>query len=316
MKTFADDVRATILNASSSTFDREKALALYGPQPRLDQVLKADAERFTNAVRSSGGEPSVDFRTEPVNALSRKYSAELNTALAAAEAGLAVPEFQRRVRQSHNLVAVGFGQLLTDGGGFKRDAWEEHFAELVSEIGLGDAVRGQSGPVIGGDLTGTWVTKERRSMEVSGTSTRGNTACLSDVGEIEWVLNLQPDTKRTAGLTGTLTLTGNYAGATPGTDVIHAAEWMRRFSVTVAPAQGDTPLQIRGHRIEARSKGYEIRANDGRDCSDFIFSRDLEGSLTSEGSHDLFLHLTEGDDAAGSYESSSEYVERHHLTKQ
>ncbi len=135
MKRFKDDVRKVVEAQTATTFDRDKALALYPKQEELDRLLTEDEERFRVAVEKSGGKISARFNTEPINALSRKYEAELNVALA--EAGMEVKEFQAGVRKSSRLSALGFGQLLVEDGGFKRDAWEEYYGDLVKELGLG-----------------------------------------------------------------------------------------------------------------------------------------------------------------------------------
>jgi formylglycine-generating enzyme required for sulfatase activity len=140
MKTFKDEVRDVILASTASAFDRERALALYPQQAELDRLLQRDAERFSGAVVAAGGKPTLDHRTEPVNALARKFGADVPAVQAAAESGLELPAFLDRLRGSQRLNALGFGQLLLPDGAIKRELWEEHFGTVVEELGLGEFV--------------------------------------------------------------------------------------------------------------------------------------------------------------------------------
>ncbi len=137
MKNFKDDVRPIVEKQENTSFDRDKALALYLPQSEVDSLLKKDRERFRLAVAITGGALSPDFRTEPINALSRKFRSELSVAQAAAEAGLDVKTFQSKVAKSRRLSDLGFGQLLVENGGIKRDAWDDYFGDMAEELGLG-----------------------------------------------------------------------------------------------------------------------------------------------------------------------------------
>ncbi len=77
-----------------------------------------------------------------MNSAARRFNAELSAVRAAAEAGLEVAEFQRRLRSSGQLVAKGFGQLLVGNGGVKRDAWEQSFGEVTLELWVGEPAPG------------------------------------------------------------------------------------------------------------------------------------------------------------------------------
>lgn len=157
MNTFKDQLRPHIETLQKAAFDIDKALALYQKQETLDLVFKADNDRFQRAVRATGGAIPKDPSEEPVIVLARYYlddSGGMSIEQAAADCALTVAEFQRRVGKSSRLEELGFGQLLTKGGGFKRDSWEDYFGDLVREIRLGDYVaptrriiRGNSGKV-------------------------------------------------------------------------------------------------------------------------------------------------------------------------
>jgi formylglycine-generating enzyme required for sulfatase activity len=137
MKPFKDQVRSTVSALTTTSFDRDKALAIYVEQAEIENWLKRDNERFKRAVEKAGGQVSTNFQTEPINALARKFGAELTVAQAAAEAGLEVKAFQDAVRESSKLAELGFAQLLAEDGGMKRDTWDDYFDDLVAELKLG-----------------------------------------------------------------------------------------------------------------------------------------------------------------------------------
>lgn len=134
---FKDDVRPVVRGSISASFDREKALAIYPAQETLDQLIGRDRERFQKAAAATGG-LARSPQAEPVNALARRFLAEMPVAQAAAEAGLGAREFQFRVAGSARLMELGYGQLLVAGGGIKRDAWDRNFGDLVRELELGE----------------------------------------------------------------------------------------------------------------------------------------------------------------------------------
>ena len=139
VQSFKDDVRPVVSRMSVGFFERDKALALYPPQRTLDQLVEKDRQRFANAVGQFGTN-ATSAKSEPVNAATRRFTGELSSVQAAAEAGLELEEFQRRLRASARLVALGFGQLLVADGGIKRDAWDQSFGELARELQLGEHV--------------------------------------------------------------------------------------------------------------------------------------------------------------------------------
>jgi mono/diheme cytochrome c family protein len=136
---FKDDVRAVVRGLSFSSFDREKALAIYPAQEALDQLIARDRRRFARAAEQLGA-LSISAQTEPINASTRRFLSEVSVAQAAAEAGLETSQFRSRVANSTRLLGLGYGQLLVASGGIKRDAWDKNFGALVRELGLGDHV--------------------------------------------------------------------------------------------------------------------------------------------------------------------------------
>ena len=136
---FKDDVRPVVRELSFASFDREKALAIYPTQETLDHLTERDRRRFEQAAEQLGA-LSISAQAEPINALTRRFLAEMPVVQAAAEAGLETAEFQTRVASSPRLLALGYGQLLVPNGGIKRDAWDRNFGQLARELGLGDHV--------------------------------------------------------------------------------------------------------------------------------------------------------------------------------
>lgn len=141
VQSFKDDVRPVVSRMSVGFFERDKALALYPAQATLDVLIEKDRRRFASAVEQVSA-TALSAQSEPVNSAARRFNAELSTARAAAEAGLELGEFQRRLRSSGRLVATGFGQLLVVDGGVKRDAWERSFGEVSRELGIGEPAPG------------------------------------------------------------------------------------------------------------------------------------------------------------------------------
>lgn len=134
---FRDETRSVLQANVSSPFDRDKALAIYPPQETLDRLIERDRARWNLAAALASGPAATAPQEEPINALARRFAADLSLAEAAAEAGLEPVEFRERVRRSARLAQLGYTQLLVLGGAMKRDAWDRNFDELVLELGLG-----------------------------------------------------------------------------------------------------------------------------------------------------------------------------------
>ena len=140
MQGFRDDMRPIVSRMANTKFDRDKALAIYSPQEDLDRFLEADRRRFEAAVKEAGVRAATSAQTEPINALSRRFFADVSGAQAAAESGLDEQEFRARVSASARLNGLGYGQLLVAGGALKRDVWEKSFGEMARELQLGEYV--------------------------------------------------------------------------------------------------------------------------------------------------------------------------------
>ena len=57
---------------------------------------------------------------------------------AAADCGLSVDEFKKRLARSTELSNRGLGLLLAENGSIKRDVWEQNFGTAVDELGIGE----------------------------------------------------------------------------------------------------------------------------------------------------------------------------------
>jgi formylglycine-generating enzyme required for sulfatase activity len=108
---------------------------LYPRPEKFKQLLQADAERFARAVREATGAPPGG--TDPIVALAARYEWELDRDLAAAEAGLGGDDFVKRLDRSKELGPL-VGVIRNEGGTVQRQVWEDHFADLVRELKLGE----------------------------------------------------------------------------------------------------------------------------------------------------------------------------------
>lgn len=143
IKSFKDDVREVVSRMTVGFFSRDRALALYPPQEELDHLIDRDRQQFQTAIKRIGSDITNSADREPINALARRYFADLTADQAAAEAGLEWEDFQARARRSSRLVALGFGQLLVSEGAIKRDVWDRHFGEMTRELQIGEHISGR-----------------------------------------------------------------------------------------------------------------------------------------------------------------------------
>ena len=135
MKTFTDQVRPVVQQSATSRYDRRKALALYVQQETMAAFVVDDKERFAEAVAETGGEIGTN---EPIVALAEQFEGPLDLKQAAAETGLTGQAFAEQLRDAVGLKDAGLGVVLVPHGLIKRDAWEEQFGSVVSEMQLGE----------------------------------------------------------------------------------------------------------------------------------------------------------------------------------
>jgi hypothetical protein len=144
MRLFQDEVRPVLWEIERPQFNRNKALALFPRQDVLDRALNEDGKRFQKALAETVGVAAESPETEPVGALSRRFEADLDLAQAAAETGLSPGQFHLRLRNSARLIRMGLGSLLAEGGGVKRDTWEDQFSDIARELEIGEVISGRS----------------------------------------------------------------------------------------------------------------------------------------------------------------------------
>jgi mono/diheme cytochrome c family protein/sugar lactone lactonase YvrE len=130
----ADQVRGHVEKNSNafSAQERETILALYLPREKFTALLRDDAERFRKAVEKTGAHLGT---TEPIVSLAQRFEAEVDLALASAEAGLAPEKFKRELQETPLLARV-LGPLAADGT-VQRDVFVGAFAGMVRELRLG-----------------------------------------------------------------------------------------------------------------------------------------------------------------------------------
>ncbi len=113
--------------------ERDTILALYPAKDKLAAALKVDRERFLKALKETGCKEGA---TEPNVALTLRFEAELDLAMAAAEAGLKAEEFKRKVKLSENLSRT-IGSVIVAGGTVQRDVYAAAFKDIVRVLELG-----------------------------------------------------------------------------------------------------------------------------------------------------------------------------------
>lgn len=127
-----DQIRAHVENnpKAFSKNERELILALYPDKDEFSARLKEDAERFRKAVKETGAHLS---QSEPVYMLAKRFEDVVGLRLAAAEAGVTVPEFEEGLERSAVLARV-FGPLKAPGGKIQREVLVASFSELVRAL--------------------------------------------------------------------------------------------------------------------------------------------------------------------------------------
>ena len=131
MKTFEDTVRAAIEQNPNPLFDKERALNLYIEQTVMDTFVQEDTDRYRTALEKTGaGFGGV----EPIHRFHETFFSPLTAHHAAAAVGLETQTFLEYVQEKPSLQNLGLSSLTTPNGTIKRDAWTQHFAEIVFVI--------------------------------------------------------------------------------------------------------------------------------------------------------------------------------------
>ncbi|MCA8990108.1 MAG: hypothetical protein KDA78_20845, partial [Planctomycetaceae bacterium] len=149
MQPFHDDIRQ---GNSLTGSDLRKVHALFPTNEKFNEIIDADAQRFLQALRAATSpfltENDDIVKREPVGAIARQYTGELNLTEIAAELGISD---QNRIQLLFNERAFAqFGlRIVAQDGVLKREVWHKVNAQqrysiyqLVSEqLGAGVPVR-------------------------------------------------------------------------------------------------------------------------------------------------------------------------------
>jgi len=148
----ADQVRAHAeKNAKAfSRVELELVKALYPPSDGLLKVMQADADAYTAAVAKTGAKVS---KYESVSTMTLRYEADLDLALAAAEAGLPPEAFRIQI-ESSDALRQSLGALRVPGGTISRQIWVQNFGELVRTLKIGTLFRANVNGPATADNTG------------------------------------------------------------------------------------------------------------------------------------------------------------------
>jgi len=113
--------------------DADVALALYPSKEKSLAQMEEDAKKFQAALALTGTPVN---RNEPIIAMTQRYEGDIEAAVAAAEAGLPMDEFQKRIGDSEAL-SRPLGSLRVPGGTVARQVWVQAFGEVVRALRLG-----------------------------------------------------------------------------------------------------------------------------------------------------------------------------------
>jgi mono/diheme cytochrome c family protein len=113
--------------------DAELALSLYPKKEKSLAQMEEDSRRFVAALEKAGIHST---RTEPIIFSTLRYEGDLDAVQAAAEVGLPLAEFQKRVGDSSAL-SRPLGSLRIAGGMVARQVWVQSFGDIVRELHLG-----------------------------------------------------------------------------------------------------------------------------------------------------------------------------------
>lgn len=131
----ADQVRAHVKNnaAAFTPAAIETIDALYPSVDKMAELMRGDAQRYLDALAKTGAPASA---TEPVAALTTRFEAELDLALAAAEASVSAAEMLKLLDR-HPSLAKALGPLRTEGGTIQRQVFVDSFPDLADALRQG-----------------------------------------------------------------------------------------------------------------------------------------------------------------------------------
>jgi WD40 repeat protein len=113
--------------------DRELALSLYPAKEKSIAQMDEDSKKFRDALTQTGVKLT---RTEPIVTMTLKYESDIDAVTAAAEVGLKLEEFQKKIAETESL-SRNLGALRVAGGTVARQVWVQAFGDVVRDLKLG-----------------------------------------------------------------------------------------------------------------------------------------------------------------------------------
>jgi len=143
MKAFKDDVRPAVeLISGSGQIDKRSALELYPKHDTMDELVKADQDRFLTSVEKLLGHPQED---EPLTPVSKRFlEAPMQLHTVAGELGLKSTDELRVIVRQPRLTGLGLVSLA-DAGVIRRDMWEDFYDQVITGMGVGIPVISMDG---------------------------------------------------------------------------------------------------------------------------------------------------------------------------
>ncbi|MGD9925214.1 MAG: DUF4384 domain-containing protein [Pseudorhodoplanes sp.] len=133
-----DEIRKIVLESGGKPLSRAdmKAVdALYVPIEQMEKLLAGDTQRFINAMIKAGLDPKLQLNgTEMITALSQRYEADLDLALAAADLGLEKEVFSKTLNGAVKPELFQAVRRLQQNT-LPRDQFENRYRDLMEQFG-------------------------------------------------------------------------------------------------------------------------------------------------------------------------------------
>jgi len=136
MRRVVDQIRNHAESEAFSEGERERIFQVYGTRERLEGLFKKDEDQFA-AAHEKAGVPVKDIE-EPIFATSQKFERALSEQSAAAELGLALPDFQSLLRRDQKLLRkLALGAAFT----IDRPSFNKEFGNIIQVVQQGNFIR-------------------------------------------------------------------------------------------------------------------------------------------------------------------------------
>lgn len=131
----ADQMHDFLLNnpKAIAKADADIARTLYPAKETSLAQMEEDAKKYAAAVIQTGAKIA---NAEPVITMTLRYEGDLDAVSAAAEAGLKLDDFQKKIGDSE-LLSRNLGALRVPGGTVARQVWVQAFGDMVRDLKLG-----------------------------------------------------------------------------------------------------------------------------------------------------------------------------------